>query len=480
MSLPEPITPKPKEASQKPKEKSLVEQLKHECHKRRMNLAKKMEPLSVAILASASILYRNKDTEFPFRQDSDFYYLTGLTEPDMVMVLKKGPGKISCLVFCQPKCPEKEVWSGPRLGVLGVKQALALSKKVEIIVYPIEKLKVKLPSFLKNIKKIYCSDNAKKVLKTCGKKIAKHTKKNIDPLVHELRLIKSPYEISLMQKAADISVAGHRRIMEYIRDKIKDSNNNLKSALNQSPQLKNSSIKYVQENSLEAEFLHESYHRGCHAMAYPCIVAGGKNACILHYTKNDQPLKMGELVLIDAGAEYQYYASDITRTLPVNGKFSEEQRAIYQLVLNAQKEAIAAIRPGVKFNQMQDIIVRILVEGLVELKILKSKKSIEKLIKEKAYRRFYMHNSGHWLGLDVHDVGGYKEKNGELKTLQPGMVLTVEPGLYIAPDQKDVDPEWRGIGVRIEDDILVTKDGHQDLTKNLPKEIEDIENLMRS
>ena len=274
---------------------------------------------------------------------------------------------------------------------------------------------------------------------------------DISPVISEMRLIKSEAEIGLMRKAAEISVAAHKRAIQSCK-------------------------KLDYEYQLEAELIYEFSRQGCRSVAYDPIVGGGENACILHYTDNSMPLKNGDLVLIDAGGEYGNYAADITRTFPINGQFSEEQKAIYQLVLKAQKAGVNLIRPGLAWNLIQETMIEILTEGLCELGILKGK--VDELVASGAYKPFYMHNSGHWLGLDVHDCGAYR-LNNEWRPLEKGMVLTVEPGLYISANTEGVDERWWNIGVRIEDDILVTADGHENLTAALPVEVDDIEALMR-
>jgi Xaa-Pro aminopeptidase len=274
---------------------------------------------------------------------------------------------------------------------------------------------------------------------------------SLDRLLHELRLFKSPAELRVMRKAAEVSVLAHQRAMRACRPG-------------------------VYEYEIEAELLHEFMRHGLRWPAYSCIVAGGDNACVLHYTDNGDPLQDGDLLLIDAGAECQNYAADITRTFPVNGRFNESQRQIYELVLEAQFAAIEQIRPGKRWNEPHDAAVHVLTKGLVKLGLLEGR--VSKLIKDEAYKKFYMHRTGHWLGMDVHDVGDYKV-DGEWRNLTPGMVLTVEPGLYISSGYQDVDPKWRGIGVRIEDDVLVTKDGCEILTVGAPKTVAEIEAFMK-
>ena len=274
---------------------------------------------------------------------------------------------------------------------------------------------------------------------------------SLEHLLHEMRLFKSADELALMRRAAEVSAKAHVRAMQFCRPG-------------------------VSEYQVEAEIVHEFMREGLRAVAYPSIVAAGNNACVLHYTENKDKVKKGDLLLIDAGVECDHYASDITRTFPVSGKFSEAQRQIYQLVLDAQYAAIDQVQPGLPWNKAHDASVEVLTKGLVKLGLLKGR--VSKLIKDEKYKQFYMHRIGHWLGMDVHDVGDYRV-NDQWRLLEPGMVLTIEPGLYIPADCKTVDEKWRGIGIRIEDDVLVTADGHEILTAGVPKTIEDIEKLMR-
>lgn len=390
---------------------------KEETAERRRLLSEKMPPGSLIRLQAAISQFRNKDTEYPFRQNSDFYYLTGFCEPNAVLILTKNEkGIVEFILFCEEEVPEKSIWVGPRLGVKGAVNVLGANKA-----YPFHTLNEIMPSLL-----------------------AHHQEIEFLPILQEQRLIKSPAEIELMRTAASLSAKAHTHLMEFCQPNQK-------------------------EYALEAEFEYFCHRQGARFMAYPSIVGGGKNACILHYTENNQILQSGDLVLVDAGCEYQYYASDITRTFPVNGHFSSDQKAIYEWVLKAQMAAIQAIRPGLLWEDIQAIVVSILTEGLMALGILRDAKD---------YKRFYMHSSGHWLGLDVHDVGSYT-MDGQSRPLVPGMVLTVEPGIYIAPDQADVDKRWWGIGIRIEDDVLVTEKGYEVLSAAAPKSVERIEQLMR-
>ncbi len=426
---------------------------------RRNLLLRKIPASSILILPGGRSKIRNQDVEYPFRQESNFYYLTGFVEPEAVLVLTKNQsGDGAFILFCEDNDPKTAIWTGPRLGVAGAEKSLGADKA-----YSVQELEKILPVLLENTETIVYSFGLDvtwdkkliewvKVLRARAGKGAPYPKQWLEllPLLDEQRLIKSDGEIALMRKAAAISAAAHLRLMQYCKPG-------------------------KREYELEAEFIYEGYRQGCRSLAYPCIVGGGANACILHYTANKATLQDKELVLVDAGVEYEYYASDITRTFPVNGKFTEPQRLLYELVLKAQVTAIQAIKPGIPWSLLQEKIVGILVNGLVELGILKGK--VERLIQEKAYQKVYMHSSGHWLGLDVHDVGSYKVE-GQERTLVPGMVLTVEPGLYISPTETKIEERWKGMGIRIEDDILVTETGYEVLSKGVPKTVAEIEELM--
>jgi len=429
-----------------------------EYQQRRQRLAQQLPEGGIAVIAAAGEQLRNGDAHFRFRQASDFYYLTGFNEPDALLLILAGEEGDSIL-FNRPHNPVEEQWTGRRLGQEGACQHLGMTQA-----FPIDELPDKLVEFLSGKSAVYYALGrnsvldqqillATNVLKNQVRRGVKAPDSfcDIELLISEMRLFKSPGEIELMQKAASISVAAHKRAMRACRD------------------LEN-------EHQLEAELLYEFARQGCRSVAYDPIVGGGENACILHYTENNQPLKQGELVLIDAGGEFENYAADITRTFPVSGRFSDEQRAIYELVLKAQRAGIAAVKPGAAWPVVQETMVRILTAGLCQLGLLHG--DVDTLIAEGAYRPFYMHNSGHWLGLDVHDCGRYKI-DGQWRLLEPGMVLTVEPGLYISANTPGVDPRWWNIGVRIEDDILVTRDGHDNLTADLPVDPSDIEALLR-
>lgn len=426
--------------------------------KRRRALAEQLPSNAIAIIPAASESLRNGDAHYQFRQDSDFYYLTGFNEPDALLLLHSGP-KGDSILFNRPRNPLEEQWTGTRLGQDDACEQLGID-----FAYSIQELNNKLPEFLSGKQSIYYTigryPSWETSLLTAWKTVKGRSRRGImaaesfcdvAPILGEMRLFKSHAEINLMQRAADLSVLAHRRAMQTCR-------------------------KVTHEYELEAELLYEFYRHGCRSVAYDSIVAGGSNACILHYTDNNKSLKNGELVLIDAGGEVDNYAADITRTFPINGRFNPEQRLIYELVLNAQKAGIACVRPGCAWNDIQKAIVTIITEGLVELGLLKG--AIEDLIAHEAYKPFYMHQSGHWLGLDVHDVGHYKLQ-GKWRTLEPGMVLTVEPGLYLRSDLNGIDSRWHGIGIRIEDDIQVTTHGHHNLSGDLPVAINDIEALIR-
>ena len=426
--------------------------------KRRKALMEKMSPNSIAILASAPVTVRNRDVEHPFRQDSDFYYLSGFDEEHSVLVLIPGREHGEYVLFCQEKIKEQEIWTGRRVGPEAAPDTLCCDDA-----FPITDIDDILPGLIEGKDRIYANLGTSPEFDQKLMQWVNHIKAQVrsgatpphefsalDHLLHELRLVKSPAEVEVMRHAAEISAEAHTRAMQTVRPGMR-------------------------EYQLEAELMQIFMAAGSRWPAYPSIVGAGDNACILHYTRNDDVIDDGDLILIDAGCELDYYASDITRTFPSNGRFSEPQRALYQLVLDAQYAAIEATKPGNHWNQPHEAAVQVLVEGLVELGLLEG--AVDELIESQAYRQFYMHKTGHWLGMDVHDVGEYRV-DGEWRTLQPGMVLTIEPGLYVAPDDDSVDEKWRGIGIRIEDDVVVTEEGCDILTKDVVKEIADIEALM--
>lgn len=425
---------------------------------RRKQLARRMKKNSVAILASAPASVRNRDVEYPYRQHSDFHYLTGFHEPEAVAVLAPGRKQGEFVLFCREFDLEKAIWTGRHAGLEGARKDHGAEEA-----FAIEELHEQLPLLLENRDRVYfpighdaeldhavmAAVNELRGRARTGVQ-APHEFVALEHLLHEQRLFKSPEEIRVMRRAVEVSVRGHLRAMRACRPG-------------------------RHEYEIEAELAHEFALHGMRSQAYPSIVAGGANACVLHYTENNAVLRDGDLLLIDAGAEYANYAADITRTFPVNGQFSKPQRLIYELVLEAQLAAIDAVRPGRRWIEPHEAAVKVLTRGLVRLGLLEGK--VSKLIKDEAYKKFYMHRTGHWLGMDVHDVGAYMI-DGKWRELLPDMVLTVEPGLYIASDCLDVDPCWRGIGVRIEDDVRVTKDGPDVLSAALPKSVAEIEALM--
>ncbi|MBS0287202.1 MAG: Xaa-Pro aminopeptidase [Proteobacteria bacterium] len=429
------------------------------CKVRRDELFNKMADNSVALLKAAPIFHRNSDTEFPFRQDSHFYYLTAFNETEAIALLSKKAGKNTFILFCQEKDPLIERWTGKRVGQ---KDACDIYGADEA--YPVSELDNKMPGFLANANAIYYltgidthfDNQIFSWVERLRKKVrqglnAPHQFIDLRQFIDEQRLIKSSDELKYMQKAASISAKAHSKAMSQCKIG-------------------------MYEYQLEAVLLYEFYAQGSRSPAYPCIVATGNNACTLHYTQNNAVIKEGDLVLIDAGAEFEGYAADITRTFPANGKFTASQQAIYELVLATQEAAILQAKPGMTWDSMQNAILKVMVQGLVDLKILQGQ--VQTLIEEKAYLPFYMHNSGHWLGMDVHDVGEYKIA-GIWRKLSSGMVFTIEPGIYISRENTTVDEKWRGIGVRIEDDIVITDSGCDILTKELVKTPQEIEKLMQ-
>ena len=432
--------------------------MKHgEFRKRRKKLMDMLGDDSIAILPAAPEKMRNRDVAYRYRQDSDFYYLTGFAEPEAVVALIPGRSQGEFVLFCRERNREQEIWHGTRAGLEG-----ACADYGADDAYPITDLDDILPGLLENRERIYYTmgNNApfdQRVLGWVNQVRGKarsgiHAPEqfvSLNNILHDMRLYKSRHEISMLRKAAAISATAHMRAMRSCRPG-------------------------KTEYQIEAELIHEFMRQGAHSAAYPSIVGSGANSCVLHYIDNIRELEDGDILLIDAGAEYQSYASDVTRTFPVNGRFSSQQQAIYEVVLAAQLAAIDAVRPGNHWAQPHDAAVEVLTEGLVALGILKGKPKT--LIKEKAYSRYFMHKTGHWLGMDVHDVGDYKV--GEAwRLLEPGMVMTVEPGLYFPP-QKGLARKWWNTGVRIEDDVLVTKAGHEVLSRDAPKGISEIEALM--
>jgi len=434
--------------------------LQTEYQERREQLMAKIGT-GTAIFKSAPVAVMHNDVEYAFRQDSDFFYLTGFNEPEAVAVLAPHNEEHRFILFVQPKEREKEVWTGYRTGVDAAKEKFGADEA-----YPIAELHEKLPKYLEKADRIYYHlgrDRAfnDTVLKHWQQLMAGYPKRgtgpiaieSTNPILHAMRLVKSPTELELMRKAVAISVEAHNHAREFTQPG-----------------------RY--EYEVQAELEHIFLRRGGMGPAYPSIVASGANSCVLHYIENNRQMHDNELLLIDAGCVYEYYNADITRTFPIGNTFTSEQKILYEIVLKAQLEAIAQVQPGNPYNLFHDTAVRVLVEGLMELGLLTG--DIEEIIKEEKYKPFYMHRTGHWLGLDVHDAGVYK--HGEnWQSLQPGHVVTVEPGLYIGPDveptegQPAIDDRWRGIGIRIEDDVLLTAEGHEVLTAGVPKSVAEME-----
>jgi len=426
--------------------------------RRRKALMAQMEPNSIAILPAAPMYIRNRDVEHVYRQDSDFQYLSGFPEPEAVIALIPGREYGEYVLFCRERDPERELWDGLRAGQDG-----AISEYGADDAFPISDIDDILPGLIEGRSRVYYAIGTNEAfdhrlmewIKTIRSKARQGAQPPsefvaLDHLLHDLRLYKSANEVKVMKHAADISARAHIRAMQASR-------------------------AGLYEYHLEAELDYEFRKGGAKMPAYGSIVAAGRNACILHYRENDALLKDGDLVLIDAGCEIDCYASDITRTFPVSGKFSPEQKAIYELVLAANEEAFRHIAPGKHWNEAHEATVRVITAGLVELGLLQGE--VDELIASEAYKPFYMHRAGHWLGLDVHDVGDYKV-GGEWRVLEPGMAMTVEPGIYIAADNLLVAKKWRGIGVRIEDDVVVSKTGCEILTGGVPKRVAEIEALM--
>ena len=426
--------------------------------RRRQALMAQMAPGSIALLPAAAQQLRNRDVEHVYRQDSDFQYLSGFPEPEAVLALIPGRAEGEYVLFCRERNPERELWDGLRAG-----QAGALRDYGADQAFAIDEIDEILPGLIEGRSRVYYALGASaefdRQLVGWLSSIRSRARQGatppgefaaLDQLLHEMRLIKSEAEIAVMQAAADISARAHVRAMQASR-------------------------AGLYEYHLEAELDYEFRKGGAKMPAYGSIVAAGRNACILHYRENDAVLRDGDLVLIDAGCEIDCYASDITRTFPVSGKFSPEQKAIYELVLAAQEAAFLEIAPGKHWNEAHEATVRVITAGLVELGLLEG--AVDELIAAEAYKPFYMHRAGHWLGMDVHDVGDYKV-GGEWRVLEPGMAMTVEPGIYIAVDNEKVAKKWRGIGVRIEDDVLVTKTGCEIITGGVPKTVAEIEALM--
>jgi Xaa-Pro aminopeptidase len=426
---------------------------------RQKHLLEKMQPNSICLVQASNLVTRSRDTEYPFRQDSYFNYLCGFPEPEAWLVLSNHQeySKHLCVLFCLDKDPAMEIWHGRRFGPKQAKQQYAVN-----MAFALDELDERLLDLMNGHQHLYFAqghshdaDDLVSSLLQALREAPKQSKSapssliDVRVILDEMRLIKSTAEIDMMRQAAAVATQAHIRAMQFV-----EAGKN--------------------EYHLEAEIHHEFAMQGAKYPAYGTIVGAGDNACILHYTENNQGLKDGDLVLIDAGCEWQGYASDITRTFPVSGQFTTQQKQLYQLVLDAQLAAFEMIKPDNTIKQAGDVAIAVITQGLLDLRILKG--TLADNIEKQTYREFYMHGLSHWLGLDVHDVGDYKI-DGQDRPLIPGMVLTVEPGIYIAPDA-DVDNKWRGIGIRIEDNLLITKTGHENLTLAAPKTISDIEALI--
>src|SRR5215469_962234 len=424
--------------------------------RRRRQLMRLMGRDSIAVLPAAPIRHRNSDVEYAFRQDSDFHYLTGFGEPEAVAVLVPGRAQAEYILFVRERDPARETWDGRRAGPVGASRDYGADDA-----FPMADVDEILPGLLENRARVYYTmgvyaDFDQRVvgwvngLRTQAKN-GRHPPQEfvaLDHVLHDMRLYKSSRELELLRRAARIAAQAHVRAMRFCRP---------------------GSTEY----QVMAELLHE-FRRHNADIAYQPIVGSGANSCILHYRENDQLLTSGDLLLIDAGCELGYYASDVTRTFPVNGRFTPAQRAVYEVVLAANRAAIASVRPGNHWNAPHEAAVRVITQGLVKLGLLKGR--VPALIKSGAYRKYFMHRTGHWLGMDVHDVGDYK-LGEEWRMLEPGMVLTIEPGIYL-PGRRGIPRELRNIGIRIEDDVAVTRDGAEVLTEAAPKEPRAIESLM--
>lgn len=430
---------------------------KKEYKTRRQRLMDMIGSNSIAILPTSPVYFRNRDVEFPFRPDSDFYYLTGYIEPEAIAVLIPDRKDGEFILFCRDSDANKEIWHGRRAALEGARSIYGADDA-----FPIEDLDDILPGLIEGHDRVFYNmgqdvvfDN--RILAWVNQirsnyragAIAPEEFISLNHFLHDMRLYKSKSEIQLMRKGANISSDAHKHVMQVCKPG-------------------------MYEYQIEAVLAYDFTFNGAQALAYPSIVGGGANSCVLHYIENKDKLTAGDLLLVDAGAEYYGYASDITRTFPVNGEYNKEQRKIYDIVLAAQLAAIEQVKPGNNWNAPHEAAVQVLTEGLVEIGVLKGK--VYDLIKNNSYAQHYMHRTGHWLGMDVHDVGDYKLDN-QWRMLEPGMVLTIEPGLYF-PVANNLARKWWNIGVRIEDDVLVTKHGCDILSKDAPKKADDIMELM--
>jgi Xaa-Pro aminopeptidase len=424
---------------------------------RRARLLKSIGEGACAILPSAPVATRSGDVEFVYRQDNDFYYLTGFAEPESVLLLAPGHPDGEFVMFVRPRDRERETWTGRRAGVEGAMMKYQADKA-----YTIDELEKVLPRYLDKCERIHFPIGRNETIESRVMKLVSWSSAMrprtgsgpyaiFDPreTIHELRLHKEPGELELMRRAAAISAEAHKRAMARARGG-------------------------MMEWQIEAEVDYAFRSQGAAGPSYPSIIASGPNAAILHHIENSRRMKAGEMLLIDAGCEYEFYAADITRTFPIGARFSDLQRTIYSIVLEAQLKAIEQVKPGARFDDPHETALRVLVDGMRTLGLLGG--STDEIIEKATYRRYYMHRTSHWLGMDVHDVGLYRV-GGESRKLEPGMVLTIEPGLYISEDDEDAPEAMRGIGVRIEDDLLVTGSGHEVMTAATPKHIDELEAL---
>ena len=425
--------------------------------KRREHLLRSIGEGAVAILPSAPVSVRSNDVEFVYRQDNDFYYLTGFAEPESVAVFAPGHPEGEFVMFVLPRDKERETWTGRRAGVEGAMMDYGADKA-----YTIEEFERVIPRYLDKAERLHYPLGLNEKMNEKILRLVRHAQAMrprtgsgasamLDPreLIHEARLRKEPDELELMRRAAAISAQAHQRAMREARGG-------------------------MMEWEVEALIDFTFRKNGAAGPSYPSIVASAGNAAVLHYITNDRQMQTGDLLLIDAGCEYQFYASDVTRTFPVGAKFSPLQKSLYEIVLAAQMKAIEIIKPGIRFDDPHEAALRILVDGMRDLGLLHG--SAEEIISSGSYRRYYMHRTSHWLGMDVHDVGLYRQ-GAQSRVLEPGMVLTVEPGIYIAPDDEEAPESFRGIGIRIEDDVLVTPEGHEVITHATPKKVSDLEAL---
>jgi len=430
---------------------------REEFAKRRTQLMRLMGADSIAVLPAAPVQQRNNDVDYAYRQDSDFFYLTGFNEPEAVAVLVPGRKPAEYILFVRERDPERETWDGRRAGTMGATRQYGADDA-----FPITDIDDILPGLMENRARVYYPMGAHESFDRQMRgwvnglrrqaRFGKHPPYEfvaLQHVLHDMRLFKSRAELASMREAAQIAARAHVRAMQRTRPG-------------------------VNEYEIMAELLHE-FRRGNADTSYHPIVGSGPNACVLHYHENNRTLRKGELLLVDAGCEFESYASDITRTWPVSGRYSAEQRAVYEIVLAANLAAIEKVRPGNPWNEPHEAAVRVVTQGLVKLGLLKGR--LPALIRSEAYKRFFMHRTGHWLGMDVHDVGDYKVGE-EWRVLEPGMVMTIEPGIYIAPGARGVPKRFRGIGVRIEDDVAVTRHGADVLTRDAPKDPDQIESLM--